>query len=136
MSQAAKPAPASRKIAAPEPTPGSKPYWDAASAGKLMLGACRACKKVHHYPRAICPHCFSTEVELKQSSGRGTIYTYSVMRRVPEPYTIAYVTLDEGVTLMTNLVDCDFDQLAIGQKVAVVFRPSEKGQVLPMFKPV
>ena len=58
------------------------------------------------------------------------------MRRVPEPYTIAYVTLDEGVTLMTNLVDCDFDQLAIGQKVAVVFRPSEKGQVLPMFKPV
>ena len=135
MSKSAKPA-AERRIAHPEPTPGSKPYWDAAAEGRLMIGACRACKKVHHYPRAICPQCFSTDVELKQASGKGTIYTYSVMRRVAEPYTIAYITLEEGVTMMTNLVDCDFDKLAIGQKVAVVFKASEKGQAVPMFKPV
>jgi hypothetical protein len=57
------------------------------------------------------------------------------MRRVPIPYAIAYVTLEEGVTMMTNIVDCDLDAIRIGQKVTVVFRPTEGGPPVPMFAP-
>lgn len=70
-----------------------------------------------------------------QASGRGTIYSYSVMRRVPVPYAIAYVTLEEGVRLMTNIVDCDLDAIRIGQTVKVVFRPTEGGPPVPIFAP-
>jgi uncharacterized protein len=66
----------------------------------------------------------------------GTVYTYSVLRRgVPEPYCIAYVTLAEGVSMLTNLVDCDFDAVKIGMPVKVVFRPSDGGPPVPMFTP-
>ena len=68
---------------------------------------------MHHYPRAICPFCFSDKTEWSEASGKGTIYTYSVMRRAPVPYAIAYVTLDEGPTMMTNIVDCDLDKLEV-----------------------
>jgi hypothetical protein len=55
------------------------------------------------------------------------------MRRVPEPYAIAYVTLEEGPTMLTNLVDCDFEAIRIGQAVRVVFKPSEGGPPVPVF---
>ena len=56
---------------------------------------------------------------IDEASGNGTIYTYSVMRRAPMPYAIAYVTLDEGPTMMTNIVDCDLDEIRIGQAVSL-----------------
>jgi uncharacterized protein len=75
-------------------------------------------------------------VQLRDASGRGTIYTFSVMRRAKEPYAIAYVTLAEGPTMMTNIVDCDFDKLSIGQAVSVIFKDTESGPPVPMFRPV
>ena len=125
----------SRKIPAPQTNPENKPFWDAASEGKLLVKRCRACGEAHHYPRALCPFCFSDDTEWQEASGRGTIYSYSVMRRAPVPYAIAYVTLEEGPTMMTNLVDCDFDALRIGQSVKVVFTPTEGGAPMPMFTP-
>ena len=69
-------------------------------------------------------------------SGLGTIYSVSVTRRAgPIAYAIAYVALDEGITLLTNIVDCDFDDLKIGQRVEVTFKPAEGGAMVPMFKP-
>jgi uncharacterized OB-fold protein len=126
---------AERKIPAPTPIPGTEPYWEGATQGKLMLKACRACQRVHHYPRVLCPYCFSDETEWRPAAGTGKIYTFSVMRRAPEPYVIAYVTLDEGVSMMTNIVDCDLDTVAIDQKVRVVFKPSDGGPPVPMFTP-
>jgi uncharacterized protein len=125
-----------RKIQAPQPNPETKAFWEAAAAGKLMMGKCAACGEVHYYPRAICPHCFSDKTELQQASGKGTVYSYSVMRRAPIPYAIAYVTLEEGVSMMTNIVDCDLDQIRIGQAVRLVFKPSDGGPLVPMFTPV
>ena len=84
---------------------------------------------------AICPFCFSDKTELQQASGNGRIYTYSVMRRAPIPYAIAYVTLSEGPTMMTNIVDCDLDKIRIGQSVRLVFKPSDGGPPVPMFTP-
>jgi uncharacterized OB-fold protein len=126
---------AERKIQGPQPNPETQPFWDAAAQGKLMVGHCDACGAPHFYPRAICPFCFSDKTGLKQASGQGTIYSYSVMRRAPVPYAIAYVTLAEGPTMMTNIVDCDLDAIKIGQKVRLVFKPSDGGPPVPMFTP-
>ena len=126
---------AERKIDAPQASPETKPFWDAAAAGRLVIKRCAACGQAHHYPRALCPFCFSDRTEWRPASGRGTIYSYSVMRRVPVPYAIAYVTLEEGPTMMTNIVDCDLDAIRIGQKVRVVFKPTEGGPPVPMFAP-
>jgi uncharacterized OB-fold protein len=124
-----------RKIPAPTPNLETQAFWDAAAQGKLVLKFCTACGQAHHYPRAICPHCFSDKTEWRPASGNGTIYSYTVMRRAPVPYAIAYVTLDEGVAMLTNLIDCDFDKLKIGQRVAVVFKPTDGGPPVPMFRP-
>jgi uncharacterized protein len=124
-----------RKIPAPPTNPENEPYWDAAKEGKLLVKKCNDCGEFHFYPRALCPFCFSDRTEWVQSVGRGKIYTYSVMRRAPVPYAIAYVTLAEGPTMMTNLVDCDFDALKISQDVEVVFQDAEEGTKVPMFRP-
>jgi uncharacterized protein len=125
-----------RTIRDPAINPGDQPYFDAAEQGRLMLKKCNACGEVHHYPRALCPFCFSEKVEWVQAQGTGEIYTYSVTRRgAPVPYCIAYVTLEEGVRLMTNIVDCDLDAIRIGQRVKVVFKKSEGGHSIPMFAP-
>jgi hypothetical protein len=125
-----------RKIPSPFVTPENKPFWDAAAQGRLLLKRCRDCGQPHYYPRALCPFCFSDNTEWVDARGTGEIYSYSVMRRgAPVPYTLAYVTLDEGVSMLTNLVDCDFDALAIGQRVKVVFKPSEDGAPVPVFTP-
>jgi uncharacterized OB-fold protein len=124
-----------RKLPAPSVSPETKEYWDAAAQGRLLLRKCTACGEAHHYPRTICPFCFSDKTEWVTASGRGTLYSYSVMRRAPVPYVMAYVTLAEGPTMMTNIVDCDFDKLSIGQDVKLVFKPTDGGPPLPMFTP-
>jgi hypothetical protein len=124
-----------RKIPAPQASPDTTPFWDGASQGTLLLKRCRACGEVHYYPRPLCPFCGSDATEWRPAAGTGTLYSYSVMRRAEVPYAIAYVTLDEGVTMMTNLVDCDFDRLKIGQRVRVVFTPTDGGPPVPTFTP-
>jgi uncharacterized OB-fold protein len=126
---------AERKLPAPQPNPETQAYWDGAAKGKLMIKRCAACGEYHHYPRALCPFCFSDRTEWREASGRGAIYSFSVMQRAPAPYAIAYVALEEGPTMMTNLVDCDFGALKIGQKVKVAFKPTDGGPPLPMFTP-
>jgi uncharacterized OB-fold protein len=128
-------APKERKIAAPPINGETQPYWDAAAQGKLLIKRCTACGEPHFYPRNICPFCFSDKTEWVEASGNGTIYTYSVMRRAPIPYAIAYVTLAEGPTMMTNIVDCDLNAIRCGQAVKLVFKPSDGGPPVPMFAP-
>ena len=123
-----------RTIAAPAINPENARYFEAAKEGKLQLGKCNECGEVHFYPRVLCPHCFSDRTVWVPAKGTGVIYTYSTMRRgVPAPYTIAYVTLDEGVSMMTNIVDCDTDAIKIGDRVKLVFKPAEDGTPVPMF---
>jgi len=126
---------AERKISAPAVNLETQPFWDAAAEGKLLIKKCTACGEPHFYPRTHCPFCFSDKTEWVEASGQGTVYTYSVMRRASIPYAIAYVTLAEGPTMMTNIVDCDLDSIKIGQPVRLVFRPSEGGPPVPMFTP-
>ena len=125
---------AERLIPAPLINPESARFYDAAREGVLLVGKCQECGQFHFYPRALCPHCFSDRTEWVPAKGSGVIYTYSTLHRgVPVPYTIAYVTLDEGVSMMTNLVDCDPATLEIGARVKVVFKLAEDGTPVPMF---
>jgi uncharacterized OB-fold protein len=125
-----------RAIPAPMTSPETEPFWAAAKEGKFLIKRCTSCGKAHWYPRACCPHCMSETTEWVESPGRGTIYSVSVMKRAPEVYAIAYVTLEEGPTMMTNIVECDYDTVAIGQKVKLTWRPTQDGgPPYPVFKP-
>ena len=128
--------PGSRKIPSPIVSSETQPFWNAAREGRFVVPVCTSCGKAHWYPRAVCPFCGSEEIAWRDASGKASIYTFSVMRRAKEPYVIAYVTLAEGPTMMTNIVDCDFDVLAIGQPVAVTFKDTESGPPVPMFRPL
>jgi uncharacterized protein len=125
-----------RKLMPPPMNAENEAFFEAARKGRFLIPFCTACGKAHWYPRAICPFCASDKVEWREGSGKGTIYTFSVMRRVKDPYVLAHVTLAEGPTMLTNIVDCDFDAVRIGQPVAVVFQETENGPPVPMFRPV
>ena len=116
-----------------ETNPETQAFWDAAKEEKFLIKKCTACGKSHWYPRAICPFCMSPDTDWVPGAGTGKIYSYSHMARAN--LTIAYVTLAEGPSMMTNIVDCDPTSLKIGQDVKLVFKPSDKGYPVPMFTP-
>jgi len=126
-----------RKIPKPLMLPETAAYWQAADEGRLLVKRCTACGRHHHYPRDVCPFCWSTATEWTTAAGTGTVYSFSTMGEGPAAYTLAHVTLDEGPTMLTNLVHEDParspDDWQIGQRVRVVFRPSEGGPAVPMF---
>jgi uncharacterized protein len=125
-----------RALRAPDINPESRPFWEAAQDGRLLLRRCDDCGEAHYYPRSICPLCGSASTQWQEASGRGTIYSLSTMRRGPAaPFTLAYVTLAEGPTMITNILTDDHDALAIGQPVTLSFVPSDGGAPYPMFTP-
>jgi len=119
------------------PTPGIGPdneaFVAAAKEGRFVLRWCNDCGKTHWYPRAVCPHCLSSRTQWKPASGRGTVCSYSTMQRVDPPFTLAYVTLDEGPTMLTNLVGDG--PYRIGMRVAVRFVASDDGTPVAVFAP-
>ena len=123
-----------RVLPAPPIDPESAPFYAAAKEGRFLIGRCTGTGRYFWYPRAVSPFDFGPTT-MEPASGRGVIYSFSTMRRVNPPFTIAYVTLEEGPTMMTNLVDCDPDALAIGQAVTLVWKPAADGTPVPCFKP-
>ncbi len=131
------------QLPAPAPivTPETKPFWDATAEGRLVLPKCTACGTVIWYPRQFCPECSGQDVEWIEASGKGTVYSFSINRRgdgpfrEASPFVLAYVELDEGPRIMTNVVDCDPESVEVGQAVTVVFHDTGKGTALPRFRP-
>lgn len=126
--------PSARDVLPPTPNPETAAFWEAANEGRLALRYCRDCRRHHYYPRAFCAHCMSDAVEWRDAAGRGRIHSYSIMRRAQVPYAVAYVELDEGPLMLTNIVQCDFDALHIGDAVELCFETFEGG-TLPVFRP-
>lgn len=126
-----------RPIPAPTRYPDNAEFWQAAAQGRLLLRHCPDCDRPHWYPRPHCPLCMGDRPQWREARGEGEIYTFSVCRRIgPQVFVIAYVRLDEGVTMLTNIVDCDVESLRIGMRVRVVMKPSEDGTPVPMFTPL
>jgi uncharacterized OB-fold protein len=120
----------------------SRPYWEAAKQGRLLIKRCNACGEVHHYPRPFCPTCWSEDVEWLEVSGRGTLYTYSVVFRNDTPpfnewgrYVPAVVELEEGPRLMTNIIDAEPESLFVDMPVEVAFRDLTDDWAAPIFRP-
>ncbi|MER5889551.1 Zn-ribbon domain-containing OB-fold protein [Streptomyces sp. NPDC001941] len=133
--------PGARPTAAtPEADAFTRPYWDAAAEGRLLLRRCGDCARAHHYPREFCPFCWSEDGRWEQASGRAVLHTWSVVHRndLPPfggrtPYTAAVVDLAEGPRMMTEVVDVAPGELAIGMALRVVFRTGDDGWTVPVF---
>lgn len=121
----------------------SKGFWEACRRHQLYIQRCRNCGSFRYYPRALCPRCLSDATEWLLSSGRATVYTYTVTHqnqahgfRDSLPYVLAYVDLEEGARMLTNIVGCDPADVEIGMPVTVVFDDVTDEVTLPKFKPM
>jgi uncharacterized OB-fold protein len=117
---------------APPENADIEPFWHAAAEGRFVSRRCIDCARIHWYPRPMCPFC-SGITEWTDLSGRGRIYSFSRMVRGPEPDVIAYVTLEEGPTILTRLVRSDYETLRIDGPVHVVFETTQSGRPMPCF---
>jgi len=128
-----------------EPAPASEasaPFWDATRDQRLVLPWCTACERPFWYPREVCPRCLGDGIEWRPASGDGTAYAVSVHHkpgpgRVPEdgPYVVALVELAEGVRLLSNVVGCPPDDVAVGMALRLTWHPLTDGRHLPQFTP-
>lgn len=123
-----------RAIPAPIPDPVTAPFWAAAREGRLLIGRCRATGRHFFPPRGVSPFTLSPDVELVEASGRGTLYSFTVMRTKP-PYVPALVELEEGPRVFTNLVDIAVEEIRIGMRLRLVWRATEAGPPVPLFAP-
>ena len=121
----------------------TKPFWDALKDGKLLIGECGGCGKVHYYPRAMCPYCWSDDVTMVPAKGTGVLYTWSTVHvndlppfKGMVPYVAAQVDLDEGVRITTRIVEYAPRQLEIGMPVTVAFEAISEDVTIPVFKPI
>lgn len=123
-----------------EPSPETAGYWEGIRAGELRIKRCTGCG-LHHHPRRIfCTACNGDAFDWVRCSGAGTVYTFSTVHRAPTrdfdaelPYTVGVVELAEGVFLFSRIIPPDGGEVAIGAKVALVFRDIGPHGRLPAF---
>lgn len=125
----------------PRPTRETRPYWDACRKGELMVQRCKNCGTHQFYPRMMCTACDSDSVEWTRVSGRGQVRSYTVVRRpvspayaAETPYIVALIELEEGPTMMSNVVGCDPEAIAVGMPVEVQFEQWTDEITIPKFR--
>jgi uncharacterized OB-fold protein len=119
----------------------SRPYWEGLAQGELRIQRCKSCTKPVFYPRAICPHCHSDQLEWTVASGKGTIYTYTVAHQAlgpfaaDVPFVVALIELEEGVRMMSRIIDAPREHVTIGAAVQVTFvGTGSEDLTLPYFR--
>lgn len=125
----------------PKPTPETQHYWDGAKEGELRLQTCNTCEHTYFPPRAFCPECGSRDVRVVKASGKGRLYSY-IINHLPSPgftppFVVAIVELDEGVRLMSNLLEVEPDptKIELDMPLEVTFEKLSDEITLPQFKP-
>jgi len=118
------------------------PWWEAAAEHKLVVQRCTACEHTRHPPAPVCPECRSDESDWRELSGRGEVYTYTIVHRPIAadqalPYVIAVIALQDsgGLRMISNLVDVDPDDLEIGMPVELVWEDMSADLAIPRFRP-
>jgi uncharacterized OB-fold protein len=131
----------SQELPKPIANADSLPYWHAALERKLLIRKCNQCSAFHFMPRHLCPECWSDDLEWVQSSGTGSVYSFSIIRRAPlesfsgnVPYVIALIELDEGPRMVTNILGSNALTVKIGDRVEVEFESRGDGAMVPQFK--
>lgn len=125
----------------PAPTRDNAPFYEAARKGELRFQCCSACHTFRHYPRPSCPRCLSREYTWQRSSGRGEVYTWTIVRgpTLPAfehklPYNVVDVLMDEGVHFVSEVLDCPPEAIHAGMKVEAVFVPASDDITLVKFR--
>ena len=119
----------------------SQPFWQATRDRKLLLQYCPRSARFQFFPRATSIADGRRGLEWREVSGRGEIFSYTVVRRSRppfqgnEPFLLAVVTLEEGVNIMADLVNCRLDAARIGLAVMPFWAPLPDGANLPLFQP-
>ncbi|MGC1341755.1 MAG: Zn-ribbon domain-containing OB-fold protein [Candidatus Binataceae bacterium] len=120
----------------------NRPWWEAMKRHELYIQKCRDCGDTRYYPRALCPSCLSSRTEWIRAKGRGKVYTFTTTYqngapgfRESLPYIMAYVELDEGLKMLTNLVECRPEEVKIGMPVEVVYEDVTPEVTLAKFRP-
>jgi uncharacterized OB-fold protein len=125
---------------APDPTNFSQPFWDAAKEKKLVLQYCLDSGKYQFYPRPVSQVTGKRNLEWREVSGKGEVFSYTVTRRPPpvfkgaEPYVLGSIELDEGVRMMSPIVGCAPEDVKVGMRVRVAWEENE-GFNYPVFEP-
>lgn len=124
----------------PTPTRESQPYWDGLREGRFRLQYCAACGKVRHYPRPVCPHCFSMESTFRDAPTGGAVHSWTVCHhpfnfffKASVPYIVALVDMDAGVRVNAQLRGVSPEALKVGQRVKLAFEPVNERVTLPFF---
>ncbi len=121
-------------LTSPHITAESAPFWEAANRGQLLLRRCLDTGKPYFYPRDHSPFTGSDATDWIVASGNATLYSFSYCGQADPAYCIAYVTLDEGPTML-SVIQCDDPQhLRIGHRLNVAFAPTPSGQNIPIFR--
>jgi len=129
------------QVPAPTPNNLTKTFWDALKNDQtLKQQFCQDCSKWVFYPREVCPHCWSSRLEWRESTGKGTIKTYSIVHRAGHfawqevaPYAVVLIELVEGPTMLSHMQLIDGQEIKVGSPVELA--PIELGgYVLPFFK--
>lgn len=117
-----------------------QPFWDACAEGRLVVQQCAECERLRHYPQELCPSCHSKDYGWRELSGRGHIYSYTISHRAFHPawkdrvpYAIVTIELDEGVRMVSELMDAAADDARIGRRVEVCFRDIDGFGLAPFF---
>ena len=126
----------------PAPDADSAALWAGLREGRLLLQHCLACAHIQYYQQGLCRQCGSDRLEHRAASGRGRVYSYSVVHRAPgpafkadTPYAVLLVELAEGPRMISSLVDGDHGAVAIGMAVQIVFDAITDQVTLPRFRP-
>ena len=123
----------------------TRPFFEAARDHRLVVQRCRSCGTHRHPPRPVCATCGSFEALWEEVSGRGTLFTWSVVHqpfhpalREAVPYVVAIVELEGtgGTRFTSNLVDAGPEHLVVGQPVEVAWEEMGPDLTLPRFRPV
>ena len=123
--------------------PLTTPFWDGCQRHELLIQRCSACGSTRHPPGPLCLQCRSDQYEWIASKGRGTVYSWIVVRHpIPAevyadkvPYVVALIDLAEGVRVVSNIVGCEPEAVTAGMPVELFFRQAAENVTLPQFRP-
>ncbi len=126
----------------PQPSPETRHYWEACREHQLLIQQCKDCDHYQFYPRIICTSCMGQNLEWFQSAGKGEVLSYTIITRAVSeayaadvPYVVALIKLEEGPTMMSNVVECNVEEVKIGMPVTVVFEDWSEEISIPKFRP-
>jgi uncharacterized OB-fold protein len=126
---------------APIPDAESEAFWSGTLEGKLLVQECSVCGQRQLYGRSLCTNCHSASLSWIEASGKGTIYSRTIIRQNPSrsfkhliPFVVALIDLDDGPRMMSNVVGTPAEEVNIGDRVRVTFEPVSDTAALPMFE--